>query len=204
MAANKATVSVSASVLPDDMKVSVGGTIIYDLNDMAGDDSKWIYYVNDIDSSSEVLIPADVGYLGTSGSAGHTTPTRSAAADLLEFVVIKHSGFQSDGTTVSTDNLFINFTHSTAAANATGNIVLEPGDVWWGRFAGTADTACYHASNGLLSTGDVWKTAELKFDTPSEVNNIYSLQLRLGASSSVNVDFEVNDISIVYRTKNIK
>ena len=72
------------------------------------------------------------------------------------------------------------------------------------KFANTASTACYHASNGLLSTGDVWKTAELKFDTTSEVNNIYSLQLRLGASSSVNVDFEVNDISIVYRTKNIK
>ena len=47
MAANKATVSISASVLPDDMKVNVGGTIEYDLNDMAGDDSKWIYYVND-------------------------------------------------------------------------------------------------------------------------------------------------------------
>ena len=141
MAANRATVSVSASVLPDDMKVSVGGTIVYDLNDMAGDDSKWIYYVNDIDTTNEVLIPADVGYLGTSGSAGHTTPTRSVAGDMLEFIVIKHSGFQSDGTTVSTDNLFINFTHSVNADNATGNLVLEPGDVWWGRFAGTADTA---------------------------------------------------------------
>ena len=52
MAANNATVSVSASVLPDDMKVSVGVTIVYDLNDMAGDVSKWIYYVNDIDTSS--------------------------------------------------------------------------------------------------------------------------------------------------------
>ena len=142
MAANKATVNVSASVLPDDMKVSVGGTIVYDLNDMAGDDSKWIYYVNDIDNGgTEVLIPADVGYLGTSGSAGHTTPTRTAAGDMLEFVVIKHSGFRSDGTTTSTDNLFINFTHNIDADNATGNLVLEPGDVWWGRFAGTADTA---------------------------------------------------------------
>ena len=37
MAPNKGTVSISASVLPDDMKVSVGGTIEYDLNDMAGD-----------------------------------------------------------------------------------------------------------------------------------------------------------------------
>ena len=152
MAANKATVNVSASVLPDDMKVSVGGTITYDLNDMAGDDSKWLYFVNDIDTSSEVLIPADVGYLGISGSGGNTTPTRSAAADLLEFIVIKHSGFRSDGTTTSTDNLFINFTHGTAAANATGNLVLEPGDVWWGRFAGTADTADL---TGLAAGNDI-------------------------------------------------
>mgnify|MGYP003653443434 CR=1 FL=1 len=140
MAANKATVNISASVLPDDVKVTVGGSIVYDLNDMAGDDSKWIYYVNDIDTSTEVLIPADVGYLGTSGSAGHTTPTRTAAGDLLEFVVIKHSGFRRDGITASTDNLFINFTHGVDADNATGNLVLEPGDIWWGRFAGTADT----------------------------------------------------------------
>ena len=33
MAANKATVSVAASVLPDELKASVGGSIVYDLND---------------------------------------------------------------------------------------------------------------------------------------------------------------------------
>ena len=143
MAANKATVSVSASVLPDDMKSSVSGTIVYDLNDMAGDASKWVSYAQDIDNSSEALIVADIGYL--QGTAGNTTPTRTASGDMYEFVVIKHSGFQADGTTVSTDNLYINFTHGTAAANATGNLVLEPGDVWWGRFAGTADTADFTA-----------------------------------------------------------
>tara|TARA_R100001594_G_scaffold1363_1_gene5879 strand:- start:56 stop:541 length:486 start_codon:yes stop_codon:yes gene_type:complete len=137
MAANKATVSVSASVLPDDSKVSVGGTIVYDINDMAGDDCKWISYAQDIDNSSEALVVADIGFL--QGTTGNTTPTRTSASDNFEFVVIKHSGFQSDGTTKSTDNLFINFTHGTAAANATGNLVLEPGDVWWGRFAGTCD-----------------------------------------------------------------
>ena len=42
MAAHKATVSVSASVLPDDMKASVGGTIVYHLNDI-GDNNKWVY-----------------------------------------------------------------------------------------------------------------------------------------------------------------
>ena len=143
MAANKAIVSISASVLPDDMKVSLGGTIVYDLNDMAGDASKWVSYAQDIDNSSEALIVADIGYL--QGDAGNTTPTRTVSGDMYEFVVIKHSGFRADGTTVSTDNLYINFTHGTAAANATGNLVLEPGDVWWGRFAGTADTADFTA-----------------------------------------------------------
>ena len=143
MAANKATVSISASVMPDDVKAAVGGTTVYDLNDMAGDASKWVSYAQDIDNSSEALIVADIGYL--QGDAGNTTPTRTASGDMYEFVVIKHSGFQADGTTVSTDNLYINFTHGTAAAKATGNLVLEPGDVWWGRFAGTADTADFTA-----------------------------------------------------------
>ncbi len=137
MAAHKATVSVSASLLPDESKVSVGGTIVYDLNDMAGDASKWISYANDIDDSSEALVVADIGYL--QGVTGDTTPTRTSASDMFEFVVIKHSGYRADGTTTSTDNLYINFTHGVAAANATGNLCLEPGDVWWGRFAGTAD-----------------------------------------------------------------
>jgi hypothetical protein len=137
MAANKGVISISASVLPDDMKVSVGGNIEYDLNDMAGDDCKWISYAQDIDTTNEALIVADIGYL--QGSAGNTAPTRTSASDNIEFIVIKHSGYRSDGTTVSTDNLFINFEHGKDADNATGNLVLEPGDVWWGRFAGTCD-----------------------------------------------------------------
>ena len=143
MAANKATVSISASVLPDDMKVSVSGTVVYDLNDMAGDDSKWISYAQDIDTTNEPLIVASIGYL--QGSAGSTTPTVTHASDNIEFIIIKTSGFKSDVTTVSTDNLFINFTHGADADNATGNLVLEPGDVWWGRFAGTVDTADFEA-----------------------------------------------------------
>ena len=139
MAANNATVTITASVLPDDMRATVNGTIVYDLNDMAGYASKWISYAQDIDTTSEALIVADIGYL--QGTAGNTTPTRTSASDNIEFLIVKHSGYRSDGITASTDNLFLNFTHGVDADNATGNLVLEPGDVWWGRFAGTVDTA---------------------------------------------------------------
>jgi hypothetical protein len=144
MAANKATVSVSASVMPDDAKVNIGGTITYDLNDMAGDACNWVYFANDIDSSSEVIIPVDVGYVGN-GVTGNTTPTRTAAADCVEFLILKHSGYRADGTTVSTDNVFFNFTDSVAAADDIVNMILEPGDVWWGRFKGTGDSANFTA-----------------------------------------------------------
>jgi hypothetical protein len=140
MAANKAAVSISASVLPDDMKINVSGNVVYDLNDMAGDNSKWISYAMDADTTNEALIVADIGYLPNTSVSG-ATPTRTHADDTVEFLIIKHSGFRSDGTTTSTDNLFLNFTHGTDADNAVGNLVLEPGDVWWGRFAGAVDTA---------------------------------------------------------------
>ena len=131
MAANNGLINITASVLPDDMRTHVSGDIEYDLNDGAGDDCKWISYAQDIDTSSEALIVADIGYL--QGVIGDTTPTRTAAADSIEFIVIKHSGFQADGTTVSTDNMYFNFTNSVAADGTDGDFTLEPGDVWWGR-----------------------------------------------------------------------
>jgi len=69
------------------------------------------------------------------------------------------------------------------------------------KFAGTS-TVCY-ASETLDETDGNWKTAELKFASPSEANNIYSFQL-LFYASTVAADFEINDISIVFKTKRVK
>ena len=137
MAANKATVSISASVLPDDMKTHVSSSVTYDLNDGAGDASKWVYFSSNVGSGSEILMPAGISYLG--GTASDETAVTHATNDHLEFIVIKHSGYQGDGTTKSTDNIHFNFTDSVDADDATGNLTLEPGDVWYGRFSGTAD-----------------------------------------------------------------
>ena len=69
------------------------------------------------------------------------------------------------------------------------------------KFAGTT-TDCYGSST-LDETDGVWKIAELKFASPSVVNNIYSFQLKLSGTAVVS-DFEVNDISIVFKTKRTK
>ena len=142
MAVDKASVSVSASVLPEDIRVEVGGSVTHEIADGAGDTSKWISYSIDIDTSSEVIIPADIGYANGSNVSG-LSPTRTASSDKVEFIVLKHSGFRSDGTTASAANevVHFNFTDSAAAAASTGNLQLNPGEVWWGRMSGTPDTA---------------------------------------------------------------
>ena len=55
----------------------------------------------------------------------------------------------------------------------------------------------------LISVGtDDWVLAELRPVDRNTVKNVYSFQLRL--AGTISTDFEINDISIVYRLKNIK
>ena len=86
-----------------------------------------------------------------------------------------------------------------AAVNGTG--AFDSTFLATSTFIGTA-IACY-GSQTLDTTGDIWKTAELKFSTSSEVNNIYTLQLQFSSAAAI-ASFEINDISISFRTKSIK
>jgi len=62
------------------------------------------------------------------------------------------------------------------------------------------------ASNTFASVGtNDWVRKELGFTDSSVVNNIYSFRVAVTDSgSSLASDFEINDISIVYRLKGIK
>ena len=56
---------------------------------------------------------------------------------------------------------------------------------------------------------DSWTVAEFKPQVSSQANNIYSFSLIIHNDDASNVnpsnrDFEINDISIVYRLKNVK
>ncbi len=60
------------------------------------------------------------------------------------------------------------------------------------------DTPLENKSSDLTQ----WYQAELKPNVSSESNNIYSFQVHMGGS--VDASFEINDITIVYRLKNVK
>ena len=62
----------------------------------------------------------------------------------------------------------------------------------------------YFGSGTLDDSSGVWQVAELKPGTSSEANNKKSFRLRFWNNAEVPSDFEINDISIVYRLKGIK
>jgi hypothetical protein len=87
------------------------------------------------------------------------------------------------------------------AVNSSGDFTAIAFSDTKSKFQGTS-TVCYGSST-LDDTGGVWKTAEMKFSNQSLVNNIYSFQLQL-SSLTIPSDFEINDLSIIYRTKSLK
>jgi len=135
MAVDRATVNVSASLLPDEIKTSIGGTTVYDLNDY-GDNNKWAYSLTIVGSSSEDALLPTVAYLGQ-GTAEEGGTASVAADDDVLFLFIKHTG-TTDGSTSTTATLAINLAGTAATGSAAGDIVLKPGECFGARM-GTAN-----------------------------------------------------------------
>ena len=134
MAADKATVNVSASLLPDEIKTSVGGTTVYDLNDL-GDNNKWTYSLTIVGASSEDALLASVPFLGQGTAEEGATATVNGTDDIV-FLFIKHTG-TTDGSTASTANLHLNLSGGTATGSAVGDIVLKPNECFYARLGNT-------------------------------------------------------------------
>ena len=134
MAADRATISISASLLPDEIKTSVGGTTIYDIDDL-GDNNKWTYSLTIVGASSEDALLASVPYFGQGTAEEGATATSNTSDDIV-FLFVKHTG-TTDGSTSTTANLHLNLSSGTATGSAVGDIVLKPNECFFARLGNT-------------------------------------------------------------------
>ena len=150
MAADRATVNVSASLLPDSMKTSIGGATVYDLND-TGNNNKWIYVRMQTDGTTarDLVTEDGVQYLNETITYTDTIPLTVAADDDVVFIAIKNNG-TTDGTSASTANLLVGLSGGDLAANS-GTIIIEPNEVWFARLMGEALSDI----NAKSSSGDL-------------------------------------------------
>jgi len=155
MAVHKATVSVSASVLPDNIKVSVGGTTVYDLND-TGDNNKWIHWRGQTDGTTarDIVNTSGIQYLNQTVDYDDTPTVTVEATDDVVFILIKNSG-TTDGSTASTANLHVGLSGGDLAANS-GTVVIEPNECWFARLRGEALADINAASSSGDLTYDVF------------------------------------------------
>ena len=163
MAVDRATVSISASVLPDNMKVTVGGTIVYDINDIrsnGGAGNRWIHFrgITDGTNAQNLVNITDLqGYVNHNIDYNDTPTTINEHNDDAVFILIKNSGYTgtryqlSSTGTASTSDLYVGLSGGDLAINS-GTIVIGSGECWFAKLRGEqlSDINCGSSSGNLL------------------------------------------------------
>mgnify|MGYP005830062705 CR=1 FL=1 len=160
-----------------------------------------------------VYLPATMCYITESADspneAGCSHAELIAPGDVKAFVVATTKGKHSVKFTADDDNVwFVCFR----------SVILDigdPADTWtsWDPAESVSGEVFVFNSTGNVSEAIVkregeWITAALKPNTSSEANNVKSIALRLDVqtegSTNVPSDFEIDNISYIYRSKSIK
>ena len=120
--ADAATISVTATMLPDEIAKTISGSMTVTPADA---NHKWYYKLTSVTNSSTDLIGGY--YSNYTALADNTAPQGIAAGDTVAFLWIQN--------TDASNAVYLNFT--TAAASTTGNIYVGAGETWYGRLGVT-------------------------------------------------------------------
>jgi hypothetical protein len=131
--ADAATISVTATMLPDEIAKVITGAMTVSPADA---NHKWYYKLTSVSNSSTDLM---AGYFTDYTAVDDdTAPTAIATGDTVAFLWIQN--------TDSSNAVYINLAGGTAAA-ATGNIYLNAGDTWYARLTTTTVGAVHAISS---------------------------------------------------------
>ena len=134
--ADAATISVTATMLPDEIAKTITGAMTVTPADTT---EKWYYKLTSVSAASTDLI---AGYFTDYTAVDDdTAPTAVHTADTVKFLFIQN--------THATTSVYINIAAGTAAA-ATGNIYVGPGESWYARLSLTT-VANIHAITSTLT-----------------------------------------------------
>ena len=135
--ADAATISVTATMLPDEIAKVITGSMTVTPADA---NHKWYYKLTSVSNSSTDLM---AGYF-TDYTAidDDTAPTAIATGDTVAFLWIQN--------TDASNAVYLNFT--TAAASTTGNIYVGAGETWYARLTTTTVAAVHAISSASTVT----------------------------------------------------
>ena len=139
--ADAATITVTATMLPDEIAKTISGSMTVTPDDA---NDKWYYKLTSVTTTSTDLIAGSyVNYTAIAVGTGHTAV---ATADKVKFLFVQN--------TSSTDGIMISIDAGTAAFNLADGIFVGPSQTWYGRLPNVTVADLHAISSDIGDAGD--------------------------------------------------
>ena len=144
--ADDASVSIQATILPDEIAKTLTGTMTVTPDDA---NDKWYYKLTSITTTSADLIAGR--FLDYTAVDQDTDQTAVSTSDKVKFLFIQN--------TSSADGIYICLDGGTAANDLVDGIFIGPSQTFCGRFPNTTVGNLHAISSDIADTGDASATA---------------------------------------------
>ena len=139
--ADAATITVTATMLPDEIAKTISGSMIVTPDDA---NDKWYYKLTACTTTSTNLIAGS--FLDYTAVDDDTAPTAVNAADKVKFLFVQN--------TSTTDGVVVCFDGGTAAFNLVDGVFIGPSQTWFGRLPNTTVENLHAISSDIGDAGD--------------------------------------------------
>lgn len=139
--ADDATVSISATILPDEISRVISGSMTVSPDDA---NDKWYYKLTAVTTTSADLIAGS--FLDYTAVDQDTAPTAITTSDKVKFLFMQN--------TSSADGVYVCFDGGTAANDLVDGVFIGPNQTWFGRLPNTTVANIHAISSDIADVGD--------------------------------------------------
>ena len=139
--ADAATITVTATMLPDEIAKSFSGSMTVTPDDA---NDKWYYKLTACTTTSTDLIAGS--FLDYTAVDDDTAPTAITTSDKVNFLFVQN--------TSSADGVMLCFDGGTAAYNLVDGVFIGPSQTWFGRLPNTTVANLHAISSDIGDAGD--------------------------------------------------
>jgi len=139
--ADDATISISATLLPDEISRVISGSMTVSPDDA---NDKWYYKLTAVTTTSADLIAGS--FLDYTAVDQDTAPTAITTSDKVKFLFMQNQS--------SADGVYVCFAGGTAANDLVDGVFIGPNQTWFGRLPNTTVANIHAISSDIADVGD--------------------------------------------------
>ena len=139
--ADAATISVTATMLPDEIAKTISGTMTVTPDDA---NDKWYYKLTSCTATSTDLIAGS--FLDYTAVDDDTAPTAISTSDKVKFLFVQN--------TSTGDGVYLCFDGGAAANDVVDGVFIGPSQTWFGRLPNTTVANLHAISSDIGDAGD--------------------------------------------------